>query len=126
MQSIVPMTKGETTAKIHELIKERLNDGQFEECDLTFKDLHVIQEAFVSVYDGMTHNRVRYPELKALAKKSGISVEIDENGEENVSEKNTAPSKKKPSAESTDGIPVKNNEPPEKAAGQNEAQGEDH
>jgi hypothetical protein len=126
MQSMVPMTKGETTAKIHELIKERLNDGQFEECDLTFKDLHVIQEAFVSVYDGMTHNRVRYPELKALAKKSGISVEIDENGEENVSEKNTAPSKKKPSAESTDGIPVKNNEPPEKAAGQNEAQGEDH
>ena len=41
----------------------------------------MIQEAFVSVYDGMKHHRIKYPDLKALAKKSGIKVEIPETAE---------------------------------------------
>ena len=76
LQSMPPASKGETTAKIHELIDGKLQEGQFKECNLTFRDLHVIQEAFVSVYDGLQHNRIRYPELKALAKKSGMKIEI--------------------------------------------------
>lgn len=114
MQSMLPMTKGETAAKIHELIKERLNDGQFEECDLTFKDLHVIQEAFVSVYDGMTHHRIKYPELKALAKKSGISVEMVENGEDTAAEENHGPAEKELSAKPVEPIAVETETPAEK------------
>lgn len=78
LQSMPPMSKGETAAKIHSLIEERLDSGQFVKCDLTFRDLAVIQDAFVSVYDGMKHHRIKYPDLKALAKKSGIKVEISE------------------------------------------------
>lgn len=81
LQSMPPMSKGETAAKIHSLIEERLNDGQFVKCDLTFRDLAVIQDAFVSVYDGMKHHRIKYPDLKALAKKSGIKVDIPEAAE---------------------------------------------
>ena len=81
LQSMPPMSKGETAAKIHSLIEERLNSGQFVKCDLTFRDLAVIQDAFVSVYDGMKHHRIKYPDLKALAKKSGIKVEIPEAAE---------------------------------------------
>lgn len=90
IQSMQPMTRGEIAAKVHELIKERLNDGQFEECDLTFKDLHVIQDAFVAVFAGMTHHRVKYPELKALAKKSGLSVEMVEKAEKNAAAREAA------------------------------------
>ena len=89
IQSMGPMTKGELAAKIHSLISERLDDGQFEECDLTFRDLHVIQDAFVAVYDGITHHRIRYPELKALAKKSGLSEDMvrkKEDGEKEEAE----------------------------------------
>ncbi len=89
IQSMGPMTKGELTAKIHSLIGERLDDGQFEECDLTFRDLHVIQDAFVSVYDGITHHRIRYPELKALAKKSGLSEDMVRKKEDNGKEEKT-------------------------------------
>ena len=74
LQSMPPMSKREMAAKIHGLITDKLEEGQFEECDLTFRDLHVIQDAFVAVYDGMTHHRIRYPDLKALAKKSGIKM----------------------------------------------------
>lgn len=124
MQSLPPMSKGETAAKIHELIKERLNDGQFEECDLTFKDLHVMQDAFVSVYDGMTHHRIKYPELKALAKKSGISVEMVENGEASVAVPTTATEKKAFSSEQENGAKEKVPSMAADAAAGNSQQGE--
>lgn len=78
LQSMGPLSKGEMAARIHSLIQGRLAEGEFEECNLTFKDLHVIQDAFVSVYDGMTHHRVKYPDFKALAKKTGLKVDVPE------------------------------------------------
>lgn len=81
LQSMPNLSKGEMTAKIHSIIQEKLDTGQFAKCDLTFKDLSVIQEAFVAVYDGMTHHRVKYPDLKALAKKTGLKMEIPEAAE---------------------------------------------
>ncbi|MBR5328616.1 MAG: HDIG domain-containing protein [Firmicutes bacterium] len=87
LQSMPNLSKGETVAKIHSIIQEKQADGQFAKCDLTFKDLSVIQDAFVSVYEGMAHHRVKYPDLKALAKKTGIKVDIPETAEESKEEK---------------------------------------
>lgn len=81
LQSMPNLSKGEMTAKIHSIIREKQETGQFAKCDLTFKDLSVIQDAFVSVYDGMTHHRVKYPDLKALAKKTGMKMNIPEASE---------------------------------------------
>ncbi|MBM4373127.1 MAG: hypothetical protein FJ098_15840, partial [Deltaproteobacteria bacterium] len=36
-------------------------DKQLDECPLTFQDLGVIRESFVSVLQGMYHGRVPYP-----------------------------------------------------------------
>ena len=35
-------------------------DGQLDECDLTLKDLNLIQESFVRVLNGVFHHRVTY------------------------------------------------------------------
>jgi putative nucleotidyltransferase with HDIG domain len=48
------------------IILERLEDGQFDECDLTLRDLKRIQEAFVSQLLGMYHQRVAYPQSKVV------------------------------------------------------------
>jgi putative nucleotidyltransferase with HDIG domain len=48
------------------IISERLEDGQFDECDLTLRDLSVAQEAFVSQLLGMYHQRVAYPQSKIV------------------------------------------------------------
>src|SRR5258706_10288698 len=48
------------------IIAERLEDGQFDECDLTLRDLNRIQEAFVSQLLGMYHQRVAYPQSKLV------------------------------------------------------------
>jgi putative nucleotidyltransferase with HDIG domain len=53
-------------AMVARIILERLEDGQFDECDLTLRDLSLIQEAFVSQLLGMYHQRVAYPQSKVV------------------------------------------------------------
>ena len=42
-------------------IAERFDDGQFDECDLTLRDLHIISETFVKTLLARFHHRVSYP-----------------------------------------------------------------
>ena len=44
------------------IIEERVTDGQFDECDLTLRDLERIREAFVGQLLGMYHTRIAYPQ----------------------------------------------------------------
>ena len=53
-------------AMVGRIIAERLEDGQFDECDLTLRDLNLAQEAFVSQLLGMYHQRVAYPQSKIV------------------------------------------------------------
>jgi putative nucleotidyltransferase with HDIG domain len=53
-------------AMVERIISERLSDGQFDECDITLRDLELIREAFVSQLLGMYHRRVEYPENKIV------------------------------------------------------------
>ena len=48
------------------IISERMDDGQFDECDLTLRDINRAQEAFVSQLLGMYHQRVAYPTSKVV------------------------------------------------------------
>jgi putative nucleotidyltransferase with HDIG domain len=49
-------------AMVSRIIDERTTDGQFDECDLTLRDLERIREAFVGQLLGMYHTRVAYPQ----------------------------------------------------------------
>jgi putative nucleotidyltransferase with HDIG domain len=62
-----PSTPEEIHAIIDRIVKERLRDGQLDECDLTLRDLQHIQEAFFDVLQGLYHSRVKYPEAPQLA-----------------------------------------------------------
>jgi len=53
-------------AMVDRIIRERLEDGQFDECDLTLRDLERIREAFVAQLLGMYHQRVEYPQNKIV------------------------------------------------------------
>lgn len=45
------------------IIAERIREGQLDESDLTFRDLHAIQHAFAEMLHGVYHPRVVYPEF---------------------------------------------------------------
>ncbi len=51
---------------VGQIIRERLEDGQFDECDLTLRDLDKIREAFVAQLLGMYHRRIEYPQNKIV------------------------------------------------------------
>src|SRR3972149_6491134 len=53
-------------AMVTRIIDERLKDGQFDECDLTLRDIEKIREAFVSQLLGMYHQRIAYPQNKVV------------------------------------------------------------
>jgi cyclic-di-AMP phosphodiesterase PgpH len=63
VRSMQNPTPGRVEGLVRKLIKDKLNDGQLEECDLTFKDLDVIATSFVKVLSGIFHNRVEYPDM---------------------------------------------------------------
>jgi cyclic-di-AMP phosphodiesterase PgpH len=53
-------------AMVGRIIDERLSDGQFDECDLTLRDIERIREAFVGQLLGMYHTRIAYPQNKVV------------------------------------------------------------
>lgn len=71
---------GRLEGLIRKIIKDKLNDGQLDESDLTFKDLDKVAEVFTKVLSGIFHSRIEYPEKELKAEmerrkqqKNGIS-----------------------------------------------------
>jgi putative nucleotidyltransferase with HDIG domain len=48
---------------VRKIIRDKLNDRQLEECDLTFKDLDTIANSFCKVLEGVYHKRIEYPDM---------------------------------------------------------------
>lgn len=49
---------------VRRIIRERLEDGQLDECNLTFRELDVIASVFVRLLASMFHPRIEYPDLE--------------------------------------------------------------
>lgn len=47
---------------IHNIVQDRLQDGQLNECDITLKELEVIKKTFCETLNGIFHSRIEYPE----------------------------------------------------------------
>lgn len=62
IRSLQKPTPGRLEGLTRKIIKEKLHDGQLDECDLTFKDLDRVAAAFVRVLAGIFHSRIEYPE----------------------------------------------------------------
>lgn len=62
VRSLARPTPGRIEGLVRKIMKERLADGQFDECDLTLKDLDGVARAFVRVLTGIFHARIEYPE----------------------------------------------------------------
>lgn len=61
VRSMTDKTKGKIEGYIRKIIKDKLNDGQFDLCNLTLKDMDDIAKAFMRVLSGYFHEREEYP-----------------------------------------------------------------
>ncbi|HWH24775.1 MAG TPA: HDIG domain-containing protein, partial [Candidatus Limnocylindria bacterium] len=66
VRSLTAQDEPAIRAMVSRIIHERLEDGQFDECDLTLRDLERIREAFVAQLLGMYHRRIEYPQNKIV------------------------------------------------------------
>lgn len=48
---------------VKNIIADRLQDGQFNECDLTLKELETVSETLCETVKGIFHSRIEYPEI---------------------------------------------------------------
>ena len=46
---------------VHAIAQDKLQDGQFNECDLTIQELHRIERVFCETLNGTFHSRIEYP-----------------------------------------------------------------
>ena len=66
---------------VHELVSDRLNDGQFDDCDITLKEIRRVSDSLIKTLCGMYHGRVAYPK----ARKGGAEKATEQKGEESKS-----------------------------------------
>jgi len=69
VRSIPDPSTEKIRAMVRKIIRDKLDDRQLEECDLTFKDLDVIARTFCRVLEGVYHKRIEYPDIFELTKR---------------------------------------------------------
>lgn len=62
VRSLPDPTPQRIESMIRQLIRDRLEDDQLDNCDLTLRDLDRIGRTFISVLSGIFHPRIEYPE----------------------------------------------------------------
>ncbi|MEO1129791.1 MAG: phosphohydrolase, partial [Planctomycetota bacterium] len=54
-------TPARISALVHTLARKRLADGQFDECELTLRELSIIEDAVTRSLCAIYHGRIAYP-----------------------------------------------------------------
>lgn len=63
VRSISEPTQEKISAMITKLVRGKMEDGQLDECTLTFRDIGKICKAYENVLKGVFHERIEYPSV---------------------------------------------------------------
>lgn len=83
VRSIHEPTQEKITAMIHKLVRGKMEDGQLDECTLTFRDIGHICDAYETVLKGVFHERIEYPDVSRI--KRAQQAEKAQGGEQKKS-----------------------------------------
>ncbi|MDO5779422.1 MAG: HDIG domain-containing protein [Clostridium sp.] len=61
VRSIQDPTLDKIENMVNNIVKDKLNSDQLNECDLTFRDLETIKSCFLKILKGIYHHRIEYP-----------------------------------------------------------------
>ena len=71
VRSISEPTQAKISAMIRKLVRGKMEDGQLDECTLTFRDIGKICAAYETVLKGVFHERIEYPSVDMNRAKRG-------------------------------------------------------
>jgi len=83
VRSLSKPVPGRIEKLVKKIIKDKLNDEQLDECDLTLRDLDEIGEAFVRILTGIFHSRIEYPDnpeemFETINERNGADGAVDQ------------------------------------------------
>ncbi|HEX5564829.1 MAG TPA: HDIG domain-containing protein, partial [Sporosarcina sp.] len=62
VRSLKEPTPDRIAKLVRSIITSKLNDGQFDECDLSMKELKTIENVICETLNGIFHSRIEYPD----------------------------------------------------------------
>jgi len=69
-------TVGRIESVVHQMVMERLNDGQFDNCDITMRELNIVERSLVKSLCAVHHGRIKYPKAgREREKEKGTEAE---------------------------------------------------
>jgi putative nucleotidyltransferase with HDIG domain len=71
VRALAEPTAGRIENVVHNVFMDRLNDGQFDDCDITLRELHRVEQSLVKSLCRFYHGRVPYPKAE---KKTGTDA----------------------------------------------------
>lgn len=78
---------------VDSLFKDKLNDGQLNDCRLDLKEIEIVKNSFLKMFNGMYHHRVSYPkeeEIEATRQKEAEAIKEYEEEKREEEENDTA------------------------------------
>ncbi|MGD9498268.1 MAG: HD family phosphohydrolase [Armatimonadota bacterium] len=73
-RTLVNPTYDQIEELVERVVRGKMEDGQLDECPLTFADLRSIRESFVNTLRGMFHQRLRYPDQEEQEREAPAAV----------------------------------------------------
>ena len=61
VRSINEPTEEKIEIMVNNIVADKLNSGQFDNCELTFKDITKVKKSFLKALNGIYHQRIEYP-----------------------------------------------------------------
>lgn len=61
VRSLSEPTPGRIESMVHHVVMDRLNDGQFDECPITMREIKLVEQALVKSLCAIHHGRIKYP-----------------------------------------------------------------
>jgi len=67
VRAIHDPTPSRIESMVHQIVADRLSDGQFDDCDITLKEISQVEDSLVKSLCGIYHGRVAYPKASKPA-----------------------------------------------------------
>lgn len=77
VRSMRDKSEGKMEGLVRKIIKDKLEDGQLDLCDLTLKDFDIIAKSFMKVFSGCFHGRDEYPKVNVVEETKESIRKID-------------------------------------------------
>ena len=78
VRSLKTRTRDSVSVAVKKIVSERMQLGQFDECELTLKEINIIIHTVINSLSGVYHDRIKYPKVSL----EGLEIEEEISHEE--------------------------------------------